>query len=305
MANKDARLNAPFATLASEAKAKKREAARAHAAAKIAATRRAAPTSTKPAKATAGAASLAPSVADQARDAKPKGAAKGKATHPAQEGTVGDPRAARRASADGAEAGARPSEGPLAEYAYEDRVAFHDAFADVRPLDAPAPGGKPKKPRASGRRGPRALAERAHRDAAEEEARARLDRLVAEGVRFTVSRDEGSVEGRRRGVPDRTLLLLRRGELTPEARVDLHGLSYADALRTVRQFVRDCVHRGRLTVLLIHGKGAHSDGGVGVLAEACVEVLTKGGAAPFVDAFASAPARFGGEGALLVRLRAR
>jgi DNA-nicking Smr family endonuclease len=58
-------------------------------------------------------------------------------------------------------------------------------------------------------------------------------------------------------------------------------------------------------VLIIHGKGAHSEGGIGVLEEACVEALTKGGAAPFVEAFATAPARFGGRGAIVARLRDR
>jgi DNA-nicking Smr family endonuclease len=196
--------------------------------------------------------------------------------------------------------------GPLAAYPYEDRVAFHDAFGDVRPLGAPAgPRDKVKKTKASGVRGPRAVAERAHRDAAEEAARARLERLVVEGVSFQVRRDEHGVEAKRKGAADRTILLLLRGELTPEARVDLHGLTRADAMKVVRQFVRDAKSKSRLTLLIIHGKGAHSEGGIGVLEEACVEALTKGGAAPYVEAFATAPTRFGGRGAIVVRLRSR
>jgi DNA-nicking Smr family endonuclease len=195
--------------------------------------------------------------------------------------------------------------GPLASYPYDDRVAFHDAFGDVRPLGAPAPGGKAKKPKASGVRGPRAVAERAHRDAAEEAARARLERLVVEGVSFQIRRDEHGVEAKRKGAAERTLLLILRGELTPEARVDLHGLGRDEATRVVGRFIKDARMKSRLTVLIIHGKGAHSEGGIGVLEEACVEALTKGGAAPYVEAFATAPTRFGGRGAIVARLRDR
>ena len=114
-----------------------------------------------------------------------------------------------------------------------------------------------------------------------------------------------SVEAKRKGAAERTLLLLLRGELTPEARVDLHGLGRDEAMRVVGRFVKDARMKSRLTVLIIHGKGAHSEGGIGVLEEACVEALTKGGAAPYVEAFATAPTRFGGRGAIVARLRDR
>jgi DNA-nicking Smr family endonuclease len=149
------------------------------------------------------------------------------------------------------------------------------------------------------------VAERAHRDAAEEAARARLERLVVEGVSFQIRRDEHGVEAKRKGAAERTLLLILRGELTPEARVDLHGLGRDEATRVVGRFIKDARMKSRLTVLIIHGKGAHSEGGIGVLEEACVEALTKGGAAPYVEAFATAPTRFGGRGAIVARLRDR
>ena len=123
------------------------------------------------------------------------------------------------------------------------------------------------------------------------------------GVSFEVRRDEHGVEAKRKGASDRTLMMILRSELTPEARVDLHGLTRDAAMRVVRQFLKDARARSRLTLLLIHGKGAHSEGGIGVLEEACVEALTKGGSAPYVEAFATAPQKFGGRGAIVVRLR--
>ena len=70
-------------------------------------------------------------------------------------------------------------------------------------------------------------------------------------------------------------------------------------------FVREEHRRGRRTLCIIHGKGKHSEGGIGVLRGAAVEALTKGGAAPLVECLASAPERFGGSGALLVRLSSK
>ena len=57
-------------------------------------------------------------------------------------------------------------------------------------------------------------------------------------------------------------------------------------------------------VLVVHGRGTRSAGGVGVLKALVVEALSEGGAAPVVTAFATAPGHLGGEGALLVRLLA-
>ncbi len=287
----------PFAALADEVRARKQEAARALVQAKAQATKQAL-AATKSA-ATKSAATKSAAVEAEAKSAATKSAATSphvgpKATAKTTPSATVEPSAARVVPGDG---------GPLAAYPYDDRVAFHDAFGDVRPLGAPAPGGKAKKPKASGVHGSRAVAERAVRDAAEEAARQRLERLVVGGVSFEVRRDEHGVEAKRKGASDRTLLLLLRGELTPEARVDLHGLVRTDALRVVRQFLKDARARARLTVLIIHGKGAHSEGGIGVLEEACVEALTTGGSAPYVEAFATAPPKFGGRGAILVRLR--
>ncbi|MBK6696569.1 MAG: Smr/MutS family protein [Myxococcales bacterium] len=46
---------------------------------------------------------------------------------------------------------------------------------------------------------------------------------------------------------------------------DLHGLSAADARERLRAFLHDKRARGERCVLVIHGKGEGSPGGVGVL----------------------------------------
>jgi DNA-nicking Smr family endonuclease len=99
----------------------------------------------------------------------------------------------------------------------------------------------------------------------------------------------------------KTVRLLTGGEFAPERSLDLHGRTRLETSRLVRQFVRDAHRAGRRTLAIVHGRGTHSAIG-GVLREAVIEALTKGGAAPLVHAFATAPPRLGGEGALLVRL---
>ncbi|MEM1417057.1 MAG: Smr/MutS family protein, partial [Myxococcota bacterium] len=147
---------------------------------------------------------------------------------------------------------------------------------------------------------------KAQAEAAEEAARARLDRLVAGDAHFDVRRHaDGGLEGKRRGSPDRTVRMLAAGELTPEARLDLHGRERREVAREVSQFVRTGHRAGRRTLALIHGKGNHSEGGRGVLEDAVIKALTDGGAAPLVEAFATAPRRHGGTGVMLVRLRHR
>ena len=176
----------------------------------------------------------------------------------------------------------------------DDRIAWHDAFAGVRPV-----GGKrravPGEPRPAPRPAPAT-------SPADDEARDRLAALVAGGVRFELERDGDELLGRRAGTPRAAADALRKKGVVPEATLDLHGFRAADAEREAVKFVRAQHRRGARRLCIVHGKGLHSDGGAGVLRECVVHALTEGGAAPVVLAFASAPATLGGTGALLVEL---
>lgn len=190
--------------------------------------------------------------------------------------------------------------GALEDYSHDDRVAFHQAFAGVDSLSEKNPA----------HRGPDrvalAKAVRARAKASEEDARDRLDALVGGGVHFDIARhSDGGVEGKRRGIPDRTCRMLAAGELTPVATLDLHGRTRDEVGSLVRGFVRASKKQGRLNLAIVHGKGNNSEGGRGVLQDVVIKALTAGGAAPLVDSFATAPRRFGGTGAILLRLRSR
>lgn len=121
---------------------------------------------------------------------------------------------------------------------------------------------------------------------------------------FEIETLADGVAGRAAGVSVAVLRALRRGEHPPEARRDLHGLTRAEALRAVEQFLLRSRAEGRRAVLLIHGRGQNSEAGEPVLRPALQAWL--GGAASAragVMAFAPAPPRAGGAGATLVLLR--
>lgn len=53
--------------------------------------------------------------------------------------------------------------------------------------------------------------------------------------------------------------------MRPEARIDLHGLTREEAWNRLTGFVNDCIRRGLKKILIIHGKGNHSNGSDPVL----------------------------------------
>lgn len=194
----------------------------------------------------------------------------------------------------------------LGHYDYDDRAAFHQAFSDVRPLP------KVRTPRRSGQTGPISDAEKLERarigerlDQAEQDARARLEALVAGAAKFVVERDDDTVYGRRSDVPDRTIDGLLARKAAPAIKIDLHGLDAKAAATEVSRRIREESKRGGADLLIVTGKGLHSEGGTSVLRDVAIDALTKSAAAPSVVAFATAPLRFGGTGALLVRIDRR
>jgi DNA-nicking Smr family endonuclease len=193
-----------------------------------------------------------------------------------------------------------PAEDAVTRHRYDDRMAFREAIAGVRPLGARAGARHTPKKKA-----PKPRVEPPKRVEADEEVRKRLDALVGGGVRFEVRHDaEGVVIGRRRGAHASHVSSLAEG-FVPQATLDLHGMRAEVAVRAVVSFVRESFRLGKRNVLIIHGRGHHSVGGVSVLKDAVVDALTASGASSKVLAFASAPRALGGVGALAVRLGER
>lgn len=95
---------------------------------------------------------------------------------------------------------------------------------------------------------------------------------------------------------------LKRGLRPIEARLDLHGLTQAEAHHRLVEFVEACYRDGRRCVLVITGRGLGPDG-PGVLKRAVPRWLGETGLRRRVLAIAPAQPRHGGAGALYLLLR--
>jgi DNA-nicking Smr family endonuclease len=97
---------------------------------------------------------------------------------------------------------------------------------------------------------------------------------------------------------------LKRGRHPIEARLDLHGLTQAEAHRALLEFVEGCWTAGRRCVLVITGRGLGPDG-PGVLKGAVPRWLGEARLRQRILATATAQPRHGGAGALYLLLRRR
>jgi len=104
---------------------------------------------------------------------------------------------------------------------------------------------------------------------------------------------EASEEERRRNDAERLV------RMRPEASVDLHGLPEAEAIGRLEAFLEGCRRSGLRKVLVVHGKGLHSES-VPVLARAVARFLER---YPAAGRTGRADKRDGGSGATWVILR--
>jgi DNA-nicking Smr family endonuclease len=102
------------------------------------------------------------------------------------------------------------------------------------------------------------------------------------------------------GIDRRELRKLRRGGYPIAARLDLHGVTVADARERARRLIDASRHRGVRCVCIVHGRGTHSAGGVAKLKQHVRAYLRSH---PAVLAYVDAPPADGGPGAVYILLR--
>ena len=110
--------------------------------------------------------------------------------------------------------------------------------------------------------------------------------------------DELSYHGN--GVQNRVLRQLKQGKIPLEGRLDLHGQTIEQAHKSTMQFIHQCQQQRKYCVLIIHGQGYRSAGGVPVLKQNVSHWLQQHNS---VLAFHSALPADGGKGAVYVLLR--
>lgn len=115
------------------------------------------------------------------------------------------------------------------------------------------------------------------------------------------------------GVDRRTARRLKRGDLKPSARIDLHGMTETRAHQALIGFIHREFAHGSRWVLIITGKGRSNDAGGdwariggstrGVLARLAPIWLSQPPLSGMVTNVVQAPRNRGGEGAIYVSLR--
>ncbi|MBB6253471.1 Smr/MutS family protein [Nitrospirillum iridis] len=116
------------------------------------------------------------------------------------------------------------------------------------------------------------------------------------------------VFGARAGLDRRTDDRLRRGQMVIDGRLDLHGMTQAEAHGALNAFVARAHREGRRTLLIITGKGsggAHlgTDREKGILRVAVPRWLGEAPLRPLVLAIRQAQPQHGGGGAVYVLLK--
>jgi|SRR5271154_5201167 len=166
------------------------------------------------------------------------------------------------------------------ETSEEEVALFRETFRDVRPYKAPSP----KKP------------------AAKAEKAASEPKVL----------QQRSLQS---GLDGRTAERLRRGQLEPDSRLDLHGMTEAAAHRALSSFLHMAHARGGRLVLVVTGKGLKPPAdhepfdlelhgrARGVLKMMVPRWLQEATLAPLVADVRAAHRRHGGAGALYVYLR--
>ena len=103
------------------------------------------------------------------------------------------------------------------------------------------------------------------------------------------------------GVSRAQLAELRAGKLRAEDTLDLHGETVEIGTQQLRDFVVAAHRLGRRCILVVHGKGTHSEHGAPLREAVLAELL--GPLSGLIHALATAAPAHGGEGATYIALR--
>jgi DNA-nicking Smr family endonuclease len=135
------------------------------------------------------------------------------------------------------------------------------------------------------------------------EALAELAQLVAGHGDFDVADTDEYIEGAAPGIDARLMRSLRRGDFSIQGHLDLHGMTQTEAKEAVDRFLTDSRRTGKRCVLIVHGRGLHSEDQIPVLKERLRVWLSQKRIGKTVLAFATARPHDGGAGAVYVLLR--
>lgn len=100
----------------------------------------------------------------------------------------------------------------------------------------------------------------------------------------------------------RRMKQVKQGRLKPESKLDLHGCTRAEVIPKIKNFLKNAQMLGMETVLVVTGRGLHSEGGEPVLRNE-VECYLNSNSDGLVAEWNRSPKEYGGEGALILFIR--
>lgn len=171
-----------------------------------------------------------------------------------------------------------------------DEDLFLKEMGDVKPL-------KTERKVALKRDSVSDLARAARRDAATREIRPDDNPLASDYVELLDP--YYPLEFRRSGVQNGVYRKLKQGKYPAEARLDLHRMTVETARKEVFEFIRECTRYDLRSLIIVHGKGTHSQSDAAKLKSYVNKWLPELDA---VQAFCSAQPQHGGLGAVYVLL---
>ncbi|TVM17349.1 DNA mismatch repair protein MutS [Oceanidesulfovibrio indonesiensis] len=180
----------------------------------------------------------------------------------------------------------------------DETTLFCNAMQDVKPLD-----GERKSRTAPICDAPSETAPPKTRADDDHEVKKRLMDLVSGKLEFSLEYSEEFIQGHVKGLDLKLLGRLKAGAYSPEAHLDLHGMTLEQAYDNMVDFIRRHYLEGHRTVLLIPGRGRNSPEGRSILRQAVQTWLTRDPFKRVVLAFCTARPQHGGAGALYVLLR--
>ena len=127
--------------------------------------------------------------------------------------------------------------------------------------------------------------------------------LVKEPGAWDVSFSDEYMEGAVSGVGPKIMKRLKRGELSVQDYIDLHGLTKKEAETVVDEFIIKSYHKGLRCVLIVHGRGLGSLNHQPTIKKELPVWFRRGNLKKIVLAFVTARPCDGGAGALYVLLK--
>jgi DNA-nicking Smr family endonuclease len=130
-----------------------------------------------------------------------------------------------------------------------------------------------------------------------------LDKFIHGEIEFEIEFTDEYIQGNVKGLDPRIFRKLKAGIYSPEAHLDLHGLTSENAYIALIEFVKKNYLAGRRCLLVIPGRGKNSPLGRGILRENLKQWITRDPLKRVVLAFSTAIPKHGGAGAVYVLLR--